>query len=135
MENLNYFSGLCYVLAIVAVLTRILMLFCKDAWIRWEMNKAYTEKQPKWIYIVVLLSIGLAFYTWYKVYVSSLEYGWIIATILTVTLLKGFTLILNYEAFRRFAKYVLYDSKRMVILNTVVLILAAIFVLMGIYLY
>lgn len=44
MVELNYFSILCFLWAIVGIVTRILMVSLGKQWNDWEMEKAYREE-------------------------------------------------------------------------------------------
>ncbi len=135
MKGINYFSILCFVWAFVGILSRILIVFLGDKWTKWELDKAYSQKKPKWIYAVAILSLAIIGFTWYQVIVSGVQFSWIIAALLSLTLIKVYTIILNYERFREFAKYILNDRKKLRQLKIIVTILSIIFILMGIFLY
>src|SRR6056297_906988 len=107
-----YFRYLCYGWAAVGIITRILMLGFGDKWNEWEMKNAYKEEKPKWIYIVSILGVLLVGYTWYMVITTSVPYSWIIATLISLTLIKISNLLFNYNKFREFASSVLNDRKK-----------------------
>lgn len=135
MKEINYFSILCFVWAFVGILSRILIIFLGDKWTKWELDKAYSQKKPKWIYAVAILSLAIIGFTWYQVIVSGVQFSWIIAVLLSLTLIKVYTIIFNYQRFREFVKYILNDRKKLSQLNIAVTILSIVFILMGIFLY
>ena len=94
---MNYFSGLCFFWAFIGLGSRFLIIKLGKKWNDWEMEKAYTEKKPTWIYFLGVFGIGLVIYTWYQVFVTDVRYSWIIAGLISITLIKIFNLLFNYK--------------------------------------
>ena len=135
MNNLSYFSILCFVWAIVGIGSRLLMVYFGKRWNKWELEKAYSEEKPRWIYLIASVSLIIVAFTWYKVITTNIMYSWIIALLISLTLIKVFTLIFNYHRFREFVGNILNDKKKLAQLNVSVLLFSIVFILMGIYLY
>ncbi|MBS4538922.1 hypothetical protein GOQ27_10625 [Clostridium sp. D2Q-11] len=135
MEDLNYFSTLCFAWAFVGIGSRILMIRYGKKWIDWELDKAYAKEKPKWIYIVSVISLIIVGYTWYQVFNMDIKYSWIIAILVSLTLIKIFNLIFNYDKFREFVDSTLNNKRKFKQLNISVFIFSIIFILMGIFLY
>lgn len=133
--NTSYFRYLCYGWAAVGIITRILMVGFGDKWNEWEMKNAYSEKKPRWIYVVAILGLILVGFTWYMVFTTSVNYSWIIALLVSLTLVKITNLIFNYEKFREFASTVLNDPKKKMQLTISVFIMSIVFILLGYNLY
>lgn len=135
MDKFNYFNILCFIWAFVGIASRFLMIHFKERWNKWELEKAYSEEKPKWIYVVAVFSLIIVGYTWYKVIVLNVKYSWIISSFITLTLIKVFMLIFHYQKFREFVKEVLNNKRKLMQLNIGVFIFSIICILMGIYLY
>lgn len=135
MKGINYFSILCFAWAFIGIISRILMACFGDRWNQWEIDKAYSQKKPKWIFIIGIISLIIVGFTWYKVIVSGIRFSWIITVLVSLTLIKVFTLIFDYKKFREFAKDVLNNRKKLLQLNIGVIIFSIVFIVMGIYLY
>lgn len=135
MVELNYFSILCFLWAIVGIVTRLLMVSLGTQWNDWEMEKAYSEEKPKWLYSLGIFSLAIILLTWYKVFTTSIDYSWIIAVIVSLTTIKIGNLLFNYENFRKFADTVLRTKKYRKIMNISVFVISLVFIWMGIYLY
>lgn len=133
--NFNYFSYLCFIWAIVGIVTRILMTVYGESWNRWEMERAYKKEKPKWIYLISLLGILLVAFTWYQVFNLDIEYSWIIALLLSLTLVKISALLFNYEKFRAFASDILNNPKKKLRLNISVFIVSIVMILLGLFVY
>lgn len=133
--NFNYFSYLCFIWAIIGIVTRILMTVYGERWNKWEMDQAYKEEKPKWIYLISLLGILLVAFTWYQVFNLDVEYSWIIALLLSLTLVKISALLFNYEKFRAFASETLNDPKKKIRLNISVFIVSIVMILLGLFVY
>jgi len=132
---MNYFSCLCFAWSIVGIVTRILMTVYGEKWNKWEMDHAYKEEKPKWIYFLSLGGVFLVLFTWYQVFILTIEYSWIIASILSLTLIKISALLFNYEKFRKFASETLNDPKKRIKLNVSVFIVSMLMILLGIFVY
>lgn len=132
---MNYFSILCFCWAAVGVGSRIVMALMGPKWKIWELNNAYAEKRPAGINIIIILGVLLVIFTWYKVFVSDVKLGWIIAAMVTLTTVKLGSLIFNYEGFRRFASQMLNSKTKMMFLNLGVIVYSIILVTMGLFLY
>jgi hypothetical protein len=135
MKDINYFSILCFVWALIGIVSRILMIYLGDRWGKWELDKVYSKRKPKWIYVVGALSLIMIGFTWYEVIVSGIQFSWIIALLVSLTLIKVYTLIFDYQRFREFAKEILNNKKKLINLNIGVITFSVVFILMGIFLY
>lgn len=133
--ELNFFNITCFAYAGFALLTRLLIFIFKDDWNQWELNKAYSEKKPAWIYFLALFSISFVLFSWFKVWSSSVDYGWILAGLLSLTLIKISQLLFNYNRFRAFVAEALYSREKMLFINIGVFTFSIALILMGIYLY
>ena len=133
--NFNYFSYLCFVWAIIGIVTRILMMVYGDRWSKWEMNHAYKKEKPKWVYLVSILGVALVLLTWYQVFSLSIEYSWVIALLLSLTLVKISALLFNYQKFRIFASEILNNPKKKLKLNISVFIVSIIMIVLGVFVY
>ena len=135
MGDLNYFSILCFSWALIGIGSRLIMIYIGQRWNKWELEKVYSEEKPAWIYFAGVAAFFLVGYTWFKVFTTDIRFSWIIALLITLTLIKISTLIFNYNKFREFAKTVLNDKQKLMKLNIGVVIFSVIFILLGIYLY
>jgi len=133
--NFNYFSYLCFTWAIVGIVTRILMIVYGDHWDKWEMNRVYKQEKPKWIYLISFLGTLLVVLTWYQVFNLNVDYSWVIALLLSLTLVKISVLLFNYEKFRIFAFETLNNSRKRLRLNVSVFMISIIMIILGVYVY
>lgn len=133
--ELNFFNITCFVYAGFALMTRLLIFIFKEKWNQWELNKAYSKEKPVWIYFVAIFSVLFVLFSWYKAWSGNIEYGWILAALLSITLIKISQLLFNYDQFREFVAKSLYDEKRMIFINIGVITFSIILILMGIFLY
>lgn len=56
---MNFFSILCFFWALVGLVSRFFIIKMGKKWNDWELDKAYTETKPKWIYFLGIFSIVL----------------------------------------------------------------------------
>ncbi|EOD00205.1 hypothetical protein [Caldisalinibacter kiritimatiensis] len=108
--DLNYFSILCFFWAFVGILTRILIVALGDKWKEWEINKAYAKERPKWLNYIGIFGFALVIFTWYKVFTTNVGFSWIIAVLLSLTLIKLYKLTFDYNEFREFVINVFEDK-------------------------
>ncbi|MDO9534104.1 MAG: hypothetical protein Q7J85_01950 [Bacillota bacterium] len=133
---MNYFQILSLVFGAVMILTRLAIQFFPKQWNEFELNTAYTERQPKWVWIAALCGLSIIAFTWYIHFTTDGPYSLVIRLIHSLTLIKLSQVLFNYKQFRAFAARVLTkDRKTLSIINTFVLILGAGVILMGIFLY
>ena len=133
---MNYFQVLSIVFGLVLILTRPAIHFFPKQWNAFELNTAYTEKQPRWVWLVGLFGIGLVAFTWYKHFTTGVPYSLVITLLLTLTLLKMSQVLFNYKQFRAFVVQVLeYDRKTLALINLAALFLGMASLLIGFLLY
>jgi len=130
-----FFKITCFVWAAIGIVSRIAMAVMKDNWNQWEENKAYKEKRPFWVVLIAIFGLILIGAVWTVYLVYDVQYGWILASLISLTFLKIATLLFNYEKFRTFLKDTLADKKKMLSLNISVIILSIILIGMGVFLY
>jgi len=131
----SYFSYLCFFWALVGLSSRFFIIKLGNKWNEWELEKIYSQNKPKWIYFLALLGILLVAFTWYKVFTTQINYSWIIALLISLTLIKIFNLLFRYEQFREFVVNTLNDKKRWLKINISIIIFSIILTLMGFFLY
>jgi uncharacterized membrane protein YdcZ (DUF606 family) len=133
---MNYFQVLSFAFGIVLILTRPAIQFFPKQWNAFELNIAYTEKQPRWVWFIGLLGISLVAFTWYKHLTAEVPYSLVITLLLTLTLVKMSQVLFNYQQFRAFVVKVLEkDRKTLALINLFALILGIASLLMGFLLY
>lgn len=133
---MNYFQVLSIVFGLVLILTRPAIHFFPKQWNAFELNTAYTEKQPRWVWIVGLFGIGLVAFTWYKHFTAGVPYSLVITLILTLTLVKMSQVLFNYKQFRAFVVLVLEkDRKTLNLINLFAFFLGVGCLLIGFLLY
>lgn len=133
---MNYFQVLSLIFGAILILTRPAIQFFPKKWNDFELNTAYTEKQPRWVWVVGSLGLLLVGFTWYKHFSVSVPYSLVITLLLTLTLLKTSQVLFNYKQFRDFVVRVLTrDRKILAAINIVALILGLGALAMGIFLY
>lgn len=133
---MNYFQVLSVIFGAILVLTRPAIQFFPKKWNDFELNTAYTEKQPRWVWVVSSLGLLLVGFTWYKHFSAGVPYSLVITLLLTLTLLKTSQVLFNYKQFRDFVVRVLTrDRKILAAINIVALILGLGALAMGIFLY
>ncbi len=133
---MNYFQILSIAFGLLLILTRPAIQFFPKQWNAFELNTAYTEKQPRWVWVVGLFGLGLVALTWYKHFTAGVPYSIVITLLLSLTLIKMSQVLFNYEQFRVFVVRVLEkDRKTLVLINIFALILGIISLLLGFLLY
>ncbi len=133
---MNYFQVLSITFGAILVLTRPAIQFFPKKWNAFELNRAYTEKQPRWVWIAGAIGLGLVVFTWYMHFTAEVPYSLVITLLFTLTLVKMSQVLFNYRQFRAFAERVLVrDRKTLTMINLFALFLGLVCLLMGIFLY
>ena len=81
---MNYFQVLSIAFGLILILTRPAIQFFPKQWNAFELNTAYTEKQPRWIWFVGLFGLALVIYTWYLHLTAGIPYSLAITLMLTL---------------------------------------------------
>lgn len=133
---MNYFQVLSFVFGAILILTRPAIQFFPKQWNAFELNTAYTEKQPRWVWLVGTFGLLLVVYTWYKHFTAGVPYSLVITLLLSLTLVKMSQVLFNYRQFRAFAVRVLErDRKTLTLINIFALFLGIGSILLGLLLY
>lgn len=135
MLEMNYFQIISLFWAALGLASRLLMFTFGEHWKNWELENAYRKEKPKWIYLVGTLGLLLIIYTWYSVFVYPVPYSWIIALLISLTGVKIFMLLFQYNKFRTFVVIMLKDKNKMRLLNGAVIVFSFICVAMALFLY
>lgn len=133
---MNYFEVLSYAFGIVLVLTRPLMHLAPKQWNEFELNRAYTEQQPKWLWPLGSVNLAIIIYTWYKHFTAGVPYSIIMAVFVTLTLIKSSQLLFNYQNFRKWVYKVLVEDRRQLVkINIATTILGIVLIALGFFVY
>lgn len=133
---MNYFQILSYVFGAILILTRPAIQFFPRYWNKFELEKAYTEKQPAWVWVVGLIGLLLVAFTWYKHFTAGVPYSLVITILLSLTLIKMSQVLFNYKQFRIFVARVLEkDRKTLALINLFALLLGISSLFIGLFLY
>ncbi|MFP4490431.1 MAG: hypothetical protein ACLFNZ_03070 [Spirochaetaceae bacterium] len=135
MDPSILFKGICFFWAGIAIVSRIAMALMREKWKVWEITSAYSQKKPVWIYALGVFGVLLIGLTWFAYVYYRIDYGWILAVLISLTLVKILNLLFNYNQFREFVRKALNNKQKMLRINISVLFLAAVLILMGIFLY
>lgn len=133
---MEYFKTLSIALGVLMILTRPMMHLLPKQWNEFELNAAYTEKQPMWVWFVGLAGLFLVAFTWYKHYTAGVPNSLVITLVITLTLVKTSQVLFNYSRFREFiVKVLTRDRKTLVAINIGVTVMGAALILLGIVVY
>jgi hypothetical protein len=107
-----------------------------EKWTNFELNRAYTEKQPFWVWIVGILGMGLVGITWYIHFITAVPYSILITLIITATMVKVSQVLFNYQKFREFAATVTTEKRSVLTtMNIVTALFGVVLVLLGVIVY
>jgi len=133
---MNYFQVLSIVFGLILILTHPAIQFFPEQWNAFELNTAYTEKQPRWVWFIGLFGLALVILTWYMHFTAGIPYSIVVTLVLTLTLVKMSQVLFNYKQFRAFVVRVLEkDRKTLTLINTFALLLGLALLIMGFILY
>jgi hypothetical protein len=135
-RNMNYFQVVCFVFGALILLTRPAMHLFPKKWNDFELNTAYTEKQPSWVWVVAGIGALLVAFTWYQHFTADVPNSLVITLILSLTLIKTSQVLFNYAMFRKFVVRVLTkDRKILAAINVIAVILGVAVISIGVLLY
>ncbi len=120
---MNYFQVVAIAFGGILILVRPIMHLFPKRWAEFEMSKAYTERQPAWVWLAGLLGIALVAYTWYRQITTPIPYSIIITLAITLTLVKLSQVLFNYKQFRAFAEKALTRERSVLAKITIATVL------------
>lgn len=133
---MNYFQILSFSLGAVIILTRFLIEFFPKRWKEFELNSAYTEEKPKWIWYVAIFGLIIIAFTWYMHFTTDVPYSIVITLFVSLTVLKTSQVLFNYENFRSLVVRLFNEERKTLTkLNVVILILGIAVFSLGLFLY
>ncbi|MTI49282.1 MAG: hypothetical protein FH761_15725 [Firmicutes bacterium] len=133
---MNYFKILSIVWGVIMIGVRLLIHLIPEKWSNFELNKAYSEEKPKWIWGVGIFSIFIVIVTWYKEITTEVHLSIILSILITLTLIKVSQILFNYNKFRSFVTKALVEDRRIITQISIgTTILGIILILLGIFLY
>lgn len=133
---MNYFKIFSIVWGVIMIGLRLLIHIIPEKWNDFELNKAYSEKKPKWIWVVSIFAIFLVIFTWYKEITTEVDLSIILTILVTLTLIKISQIIFNYNSFRKFVKKALVEDRGIIVkINIASTILGIILILLAIFVY
>ena len=127
---MNYFQVLAIAFGGILILVRPIMHLFPRRWAEFEMSKAYTERQPAWVWAAGVLGVALVAFTWYRQITAPVPYSIIITLAITLTLVKLSQVLFNYKQFRAFAEKALTRDRSVLAKITAGTVLLG-FVLLG----
>lgn len=130
-----FFKIVCFIWAAIGIVSRIAMAIMKEKWAIWEENSAYKAERPAWVVVVSAFGFCMIVAAWLVYILVGVPYGWVLATLITLTAAKISTLLFDYSKFREILKKTLASKRRMMRLNVSVIILSVGLIVLGIFLY
>jgi hypothetical protein len=120
----NYFRVVAVIWGLAALLTKpVLFNLLGDHWRGYLKSTAYKQGQrPAWIIPTAVFSFVLIGYTWYLVYLDAIKYDWVLALLMTTSLVKIITLLFDYPKFQGWVSDLLSDpakEKKMILQVTI----------------
>lgn len=107
---MNYFQLLGVSFGLIAFLKPFYMHV-----IPWNENKfierAYTEKRPKWIVPIAIFGLLLVGFTWYKEITTDVKFSIIITIMFSLTAVKAILFIFDYKRFYNWVAKMLQKEK------------------------
>jgi len=130
------FKIICFILFGATFIKSITGLLFHEKLYGWA-KRHYSKNKKSWTTIFLLIyGIIVFLLTWYVTIFDYVKHGWIITLLITVSSVKLFGLIFNWEKIsKKFVKFIENSSKKLWILDITLLILSLIFLLMGLFLY
>lgn len=132
----NYFKVLSIVYGLIMIGKGPVIHLLGEKWTKFELEIAYTEKQPLWVWIVGILGMGLVGITWYIHFITAVSYSILITLIITATMVKVSQVLFNYQRFREFAVTVTTEKRSVLTtMNIVTALFGVVLVLLGVIVY
>lgn len=133
---MNFFQVVSIVMGLVSISARLLIHLVPESWNRFELEAVYKTEKPRWIGPLAIASSVLIVYTWYKQITTDIPYSIILTLLLTLTLLKTFQLVFNYDSFRKFVHKVLVEDRSILVkINIFAFLMGVALLYLGVFVY
>lgn len=133
---MSFFAAFSIVWGTIMIGLRLFMHLIPKAWSEFELNQVYTEKKPRWVWGLGLLSILIVALTWYKEITTDVPYSLFLTILVSLTLIKIFQLVFNYTHFREFVKRALVEDRKILRkINLATTIIGTILIFLGIFIF
>lgn len=101
------------------------------------LDKAYSSERPAWVLPAGIVGLFLVGFTWYKELTTEIPYSIILTLIFSLTAIKAFFFIFDYEKFQQWVAKMLAEQqgKKIVVLDIFVGILGLAVIIASILLY
>lgn len=130
------FKIVCYVVAGAAFCKGLVGIFAHDKLYGWAEKHYATGERSFTVWLFLIYGIGVVGITWYATIFDYVKYGWILTVFMSIMSLKLIGLIYNWEeTSKKFVNFIRGSSSKLWLLDFVVLLLGAVFLWMGLYLY
>ena len=131
--ELNYFAVISFFWAFIGLSSRVMIFILGKRWNDWEENVAYTDEKPKWIVVVHVLAIALILFTWYMVFRSDVAASWVIASLMTLILVKVVFQLFKYAEFKAYVKKIMHHDKMFCAINIAVVLFSLGLIGLGVF--
>ena len=133
---MNYFKVLGIIFGLVAALKPFyihLLPYDENK----LLEKAYSSQRPKWVVPTGILGLLLVVFTWYKELTMDIQYSMILTIIFSLTAIKAFFFIFDYQKFQKWVAGMLAKNKgkKIVVLDIFVGILGLVVIITSWLLY
>lgn len=133
---MNYFQLFSIIWGITMIGIRMLIHLIPEKWNEFEINKAYTEKRPQWVWVIAFISLLVVGVTWYKQMTADVKFSIILTILVTITLIKISQLLFNYNNFRKYVIKALKEDRRIIVrINITTTLIGIMLILLGVFIY
>ncbi|SES14969.1 hypothetical protein SAMN05518684_10938 [Salipaludibacillus aurantiacus] len=133
---MNYFQAGSIVFGIILITVRLTMHVIPEKWNQFELNRVYTEKRPQWVWLGGFISMIITGVTWYKQVTTEVSFSIAFTLIISLTLVKVWQVIFNYNQFRAFAIKALTEDRTIIIkINIFTTVLGVLLIVLGVWVY
>ncbi len=133
---MTYFKIFSIIMGLVTIGVRPLMHIFPEKWNKFELETAYTEKRPNWVWGVALIGLTIVCFTWYKQLTTDIPYSLILTLIITLTLIKTSQILFNYDNFRKFVHKALIEDRSILRkINIATTLLGLSLLYLGVFIY
>lgn len=133
--HINFFNITCFIAAGLALISSLMRILFPDILNSYEQKLIEADEKPFWVFALGVFSIMFIVIVWFHVWVTSIAYSWILASLLSLTLFKSSLFVFNYEKFRKIASSFIGENNKMIVLNLIVLFYGLSLLILGIFLY
>ena len=133
--QINFFNIACFIAAGIVLSGSLFRIFYPVVLKNFGQKLFESEETPFWVFAFGVFAILFIVILWFHVWISNVRYSWIVAILLSFSLIKSSFFILNYNQFKPIMVRFIGNKKRVLGFNLLMILYGLSLIGLGMFLY